>query len=206
MSPHGTHRPDGDLAGHIRPAVPDDLPALRDLTARCSFDTLYRRFHGATGAPLRRELARAATSADGHRSWVAVAGGQVRGVATLAVGRSGQAEVAFLVEDAWQRRGLGRALARRVGAEARGAGHDGLSALVLADNERVVRFARAVAPGTTVTFDGAAEYRLTIPVPAPASAPVPVRGPAPSRCGEARRRRVSRRAGTPRTPRLPAPT
>ena len=188
------HAHDG---GHVRPALPADLPALGALTARCSFDTLYRRFHGATGTPLRRELARAASSADGHRSWVAVVDGEVRGMATLAVGRSGQAEVAFLVEDAWQRRGLGRALARRLGDEARRAGHGGLSALVQADNDRVIRFAKAVAPGTVVTFDGAAEFRLTIPVAVPARERAP-------RCGEARRR-VSRRVGTPRSPRLPAP-
>lgn len=168
----------------VRPAVPGDLPALRAFTDRCSFDTLYRRFHGATGTPLRRELERAATTGEGRRSWVAVAGGHVRGVATLAVGRSGEAEVAFLVEDAWQRRGLGRALARRLASEARRAGHDGLVALVQGDNDRAVRFARSIAPGTSIVFDGAAEYRLTIPVdPSPvrlaAGGPGPV--PAPRR-------------------------
>jgi N-acetylglutamate synthase-like GNAT family acetyltransferase len=184
--------------GDVRPARPGDLPALDALAARCSFDTLYRRFHGATGTPLRRELARTASSTDGHRSWVAVRDGEVRGVATLAVGRSGQAEVAFLVEDAWQRRGVGRALALRLGAEACRSGHGTLSALVQADNDRVVRFAKAVAPGTIVTFDGAAEFRFAIPVAPPARE-------AARRGGEARGR-VSRRAGTPRSPRLPAPT
>jgi GNAT superfamily N-acetyltransferase len=169
-------------AGDVRPATAADLPALGALTERCSFDTLYRRFHGATGTPLRRELARVATCTDDHRSWVAVAEGEVRGVATLAVGRSGEVEVAFLVEDAWQRRGLGRALARRVNAEARRAGYGRLTALVQADNERVVRFARSLAPGTQVTFDGAAEYRLTIPVaPALTEARRPTTaGPVPS--------------------------
>jgi GNAT superfamily N-acetyltransferase len=150
---------------HVRPATADDLPELGELAERCSFDTLYRRFHGATGTPLQRELARMATSSGGHRSWVAVSGGHVRGVATLAVGRSGEAEVAFLVEDAWQRRGLGRALAGRVGVEARRAGHGGLTALVQGDNDRALRFALALAPGADIRFDGAAEYRLTIPVP-----------------------------------------
>lgn len=184
----------------VRPARPGDLPALTALTERCSFDTLYRRFHGATGTPLRRELARAATAADGHRSWVAVADGEVRGIATLAQGRSGDVEVAFLVEDGWQRRGLGRALARRLRAEASGAGHRDLVAMVQADNDRAIRFVRAVAPGTSVRFDGAAEYRLRIPVGASRSvAPAGGRSPA-------RPRPVSRPAGTARSPRLPAPT
>lgn len=183
----------------VRSARPGDLPALTALVERCSFDTLYRRFHGATGTPLRRELTRAATSADGHRSWVVLAGGDVRGLATLAQGRSGEVEVAFLVEDAWQRRGLGRALARRLCAEASGAGHRGLVAMVQADNDPAVRFVRAVAPATSVRFDGAAEYRLTIPVGAPqarAAATTPAARPRP----------VSRRATTARSPRLPAPT
>jgi GNAT superfamily N-acetyltransferase len=185
-------------AGDVRPATAADLPALGALAERCSFDTLYRRFHGATGTPLRRELARvAATPTHDHRSWVAVAEGEVRGVATLAVGRSGEAEVAFLVEDEWQRRGLGRALARRVNSEARRAGYGRITALVQADNDRVVRFARSLAPGTEVTFDGAAEYRLTIPVaPALTAARRPtIPGPVPA----ARRpsRRVPAPAGRP---------
>jgi GNAT superfamily N-acetyltransferase len=197
-TPGSTPRP-----GSIRPARPSDLPALGALAERCSFDTLYRRFHGATGTPLRRELARAATASDDHRSWVAVADGDVRGVATLARSRAGDLEVAFLVEDAWQRRGLGRALARQVSLAARRAGHGGVTALVQADNDRAVRFARAVAPDTDVTFDGAAEYRLTIPVTAARPAtPGAGRGTAPA----GRPRRLSRRAGTARSPRRPVPT
>ena len=153
------------VAHDLRAAVPDDLPALGAMTERCSFATLYRRFHGATGSPLRRELARTATGAVGHRSFVAVAGGEVHGVATLARSRSGDVEVAFLVEDGWQRRGLGRALAGRLLGEARRWGATRLVATVQADNDRAVLFVRAVAPGVELRFAGGAEYELTIPVP-----------------------------------------
>jgi GNAT superfamily N-acetyltransferase len=170
--------------GVVRPAGPADLPALRALVDRCSFDTLYRRFHGATGAPLRRAMARVACAdGDAHRSWVAVVDGTLRGVATLARSRSGEVEAAFLVEDAWQRRGVGRALAARLRAEARRSGLASLTAMIQGDNTGAVRFARAVAPGVDVTFDGAAEYRLAIPVPPPVS-----------------------RAGRARSPRRPAPS
>jgi GNAT superfamily N-acetyltransferase len=148
-----------------RATTPADLAAIVAMAERCSAESLYRRFHGATGAPLRRELVRtAAGEDDAHRSWLVEAGGAVRGVATLARSRDGEAHVAFLVEDAWQRRGVGRALARRLHEAAGAAGMDELVADVLADNLPVIRFARAVYPGVVVAFVGMGESRLTIPV------------------------------------------
>jgi GNAT superfamily N-acetyltransferase len=141
------------------------MAAIVAMAERCSAASLYRRFHGATGAPLRRELARtAAGDDDAHRSWLVEADGAVRGVATLARARDGEAHVAFLVEDGWQRRGVGRALGRRLHRAARAAGLDEVVADVLADNVPVIRFAKAVYPGVVVAFVGMGEARLTIPV------------------------------------------
>jgi GNAT superfamily N-acetyltransferase len=162
-TPHPTNRPTARPA--TRATTADDLAGIVAMAERCSAESLYRRFHGATGAPLRRELARtAAGEDDAHRSWLVEAGGAVRGVATLARGRDGEAHVAFLVEDAWQRRGVGRALARRLHEAARDAGLDEVVADVLADNLPVIRFAKAVYPGVVVAFVGMGESRLTIPV------------------------------------------
>ena len=150
-----------------RPTTADDLPALVAMAERCSAASLYRRFHGATGTPLRQELLRtAAGEGDDHRSWVVEAGGAVRGVATLARSRNGETHMAFLVEDGWQRRGVGRALGRRLHRAAREAGVAELVADVLADNLPVIRFAKAVYPGTVVAFVGMGEARLRIPVAA----------------------------------------
>ncbi|HEX6420266.1 MAG TPA: GNAT family N-acetyltransferase, partial [Acidimicrobiales bacterium] len=103
----------------VRRAGPADLPALLGLIERCSDGTLYRRFHGSAAGPIRGWVEHIANPTEAHRSWVALAGGDVRGTATLARGRDGSVEAAFLVEDAWFRRGIGRALFRALVIEAR---------------------------------------------------------------------------------------
>jgi GNAT superfamily N-acetyltransferase len=149
----------------IRRAGPADAAPLVALVDRCSPDTIYRRFHGAAERPIRRELERIAAPAATHRSWVAVgADGQIHGTATLAWSRGGTVEAAFLVEDAWFRRGVGRALFGALAAEAATAGVTAVLASVQADNDRAVRFMRAMAPSVRPRYVGGAELELTIPV------------------------------------------
>lgn len=152
----------------VRAARSDDLPQLTALVDRCTPETLYRRFHGATGAPMRHELERIAAPGPRHRSWVAVGcDGAIRGTATLAwsarAGAEEHPEVAVLVEDAWFRRGLGRALVTRLTGHARRSGAEVVVARVQGDNMRAVRFLRAVAPGARMAFDGG-ELAITVPV------------------------------------------
>ena len=148
----------------IRPSWPTDVDALGALVDRCSDESLYRRFHGAAGPYVRRELERVASPTWLHRSWVAVADGAIRGTATLAWSGSGQTDIAVLVEDAWFRQGIGRALLHRLTSEARRRGVDVLRATVQADNDRAVRFLRGVAPDATVRFAGGAEVDVHIQV------------------------------------------
>ena len=161
----------GTTGTWVRAARSDDLAQLSALLDRCSPQTLYRRFHGATGGPMRREVERIADPGPRHRSWVAVGGdGTIRGTATLAWSADAQAhpEVAVLVEDAWFRRGLGRALLTRLMGGARDAGAEVVVAWVQGDNMRAVRFLRAVAPGARIAFDGG-ELAVTVPVGHPAA-------------------------------------
>ncbi len=153
-----------DIRLDIRPSWPTDVDALAALVDRCTDETLYRRFHGAAGPYVRRELERVASPTWLHRSWVAVADEDIRGTATLTWGRSGETDIAVLVEDAWFRRGIGRALLHRLTTEARRQGVDVLRATVQADNDRAVRFVRGVAPDATVRFAGGAELDVRIPV------------------------------------------
>ncbi|QYG92273.1 GNAT family N-acetyltransferase [Iamia sp. SCSIO 61187] len=151
----------------VRPAGPADLPALHQLLDRCSPPTLYRRFHGAASVAARRELARITSPHDRHRSWVAVGpDGTVHGTSTLAWGRSGTVEVAFLVEDAQQRRGIGRSLAAAVLAAARASGLATVEAVIQADNVAARSFLRAVAPDVAVRLTGG-EAVATISVSGP---------------------------------------
>jgi GNAT superfamily N-acetyltransferase len=148
----------------VRPARRTDLPALKALLGRCSPETLYRRFHGVAGAGARRELERIAAPTDRHRSWVAVGSDDVvHGTGTLARGRNGTVEVAFVVEDAQRRRGIGRALVAAARAEARRAGLVTVDATIQGDNVAATHFLRAVVPGVALRFvDG--DMVATLPV------------------------------------------
>lgn len=149
----------------VRPSQPGDLPALEAMVERSSADTLYRRFHGPYGAIARRELRRIARSTPDHRSWVAVAAGGVRGVVSLVLDDTGAAEVAFLVEDDWQRHGVGRRLAEAAMVEAGRLRVRELVAYVQAENWRARSFFLGVAPGASARFEDG-DVVVRIPVPA----------------------------------------
>lgn len=105
------------------------------------------------GRSVRRELARIATPTATHRSWVAVdRHGAVRGTATLAWSRTGEVEVAFLVEDGFRRRGIGRALVTAAGHEAAARGVAVVVAHIQGDNATASRFVRAVVPDASLRF------------------------------------------------------
>lgn len=163
----------------VRPARPADRPALEALLERSSHESRYRRFHGVMGAAVRRELDRIAHPSAVHRSWVADDGTALRGTATLAWGSDGVVEAAFLVEDDWFRRGVGRALFVEVAREAVRAGVPAVTAYVQADNVAARRFFRSVAPGASTTFVGGGELEVVVPVDVPVD--LPVRSPAIAR-------------------------
>lgn len=156
----------------VRPTAPTDLEPLRSFVARCSPDTLYRRFHGAGDPPVQRELARIATPTSTHRSWVAATSdGGVHGTATLAWSHTGDVEVAFLVEDAWLRRGVGRALFGALAQDAVESRLGSVVARIQADNVPAARFLAAVAPGARYRHVGGPEVEVTIPVPSVPAVP-----------------------------------
>lgn len=126
MRPAGLSSPvvlrDGS-AVHLRPLLGDDEAAIRAFLEGVSPDSLRRRFCGAT------DLARAARSLVGDCgaddvAIVAEAASSGEIVAHAASFRidARRAEVAFLVTDGWQGRGLGSLLLSRLtqGAEAQG--------------------------------------------------------------------------------------
>ena len=104
---------------------------------------------------------------------------EVHGTATLAWSRAGTVEAAFLVEDAWFRRGIGRALFAALAAEAARAGARAVVATVQADNDRAVRFLRSVTGGVRPRYVGGAELEVMVPV-APVAYERPRRAVAPT--------------------------
>lgn len=111
----------------VRPIRPADLPALRSMFGRCSPDTRYRRFHGFV-PELPAAYVRRCLGDDAHAAFVAeaVTGGDVRlvGLASAGpvTGEPGVRELGALVEDRWQRQGVGRLLVAAVCDDARAAG------------------------------------------------------------------------------------
>jgi GNAT superfamily N-acetyltransferase len=102
------------------------MPAVSEMTTRCSRDTIYHRFHGFIDLPtyLRTLLA------SEQKSVLACWGHCCVGLASLGPGRRGQ-ELAVLVEDAWQRQGIGAAMLEALVDLARGQGVGLLHADVL---------------------------------------------------------------------------
>jgi L-amino acid N-acyltransferase YncA len=159
--------PDGAQLA-VRPLGPGDGERLRRLCDRLSPETIYRRFH----APVRPGAALVARLLDlDHRdreALAAMSGDEVVAVARYArVDDRDTAEVAVTVEDAWQRRGVGRALLERLAALARERGIRTFRAVIAAENPAAIELLRTVAPSARFHWEhGGAEAEMPL---APAS-------------------------------------
>ncbi|MGH7278923.1 MAG: GNAT family N-acetyltransferase, partial [Candidatus Rokuibacteriota bacterium] len=129
----------------LRPILPDDEPGLVALFHRLSARTVYQRFFRAyTELPEHwyRHLAnvdyrtRLALVAEEHEA----GGPALRAVARYEPGETpGTTEIAIVVEDAWQHRGLGGVLLAALLAAAEARGRQRFTADVLADNRSMLR-------------------------------------------------------------------
>lgn len=150
----------------VRLIRPDDAERLRRLFYRLSPETVYRRFFTLYSHPPEDKLC-ALTNLDHDQrdAMVAVVGDEVVGVARYAAlaGRPGVAEVAVLVEDAYQGRGLGPRLLDCAVALARLHGMTTVTATVLAENRPAIAMLRAAFPDAVWTANGA-EYDLVVPL------------------------------------------
>jgi GNAT superfamily N-acetyltransferase len=135
--------PDGrELA--LRRAGPADLAAVRAMHARCSSASLSQRYPANGQAPADAQLARLLAPASGCALVAETPGAfadRVVAVANL-VGEGVQAELALLVEDAWQRRGIGTALLRRAASIAADSGFEALVIHTQAQNGAMRRTLR----------------------------------------------------------------
>src|SRR5437764_690145 len=99
----------------LRKGVPADADAVSELHRRCSMATLFRRYHGAHALPAGGESLRMVPRRRLHRllmpprgtSVLAVCGREAIGLGQLIPRSDGGAEVSLLVEDNWQRQGIG---------------------------------------------------------------------------------------------------
>jgi GNAT superfamily N-acetyltransferase len=116
----------------LRRGTPQDADAVARLHTRCSARTLFARYHAGIRTMPRRLLYRLLTPPRGS-TVLALCGAEVVALAQLIRTTSpDEAEISILVEDEWQRRGLGTAMIRRLASVARAAGHRDLIAWCLA--------------------------------------------------------------------------
>jgi GNAT superfamily N-acetyltransferase/alkylhydroperoxidase family enzyme len=159
----------------LRDATASDGPLVAALHARCSPQTRRSRFLSPTPRLAPGQLASLLGGADGTgRTVLAVTadGGSAVGVATVDRPVGGTAELALLVEDAWQGRGLGTALLRSAVEIAMAEGADELTGRARTDDVGVLRvLRRAGLRPTAEIVDGT--VRLWAAAPAPATVAQP---------------------------------
>jgi acyl-CoA synthetase (NDP forming)/RimJ/RimL family protein N-acetyltransferase len=125
---------------HLRPIRPDDADALVALHERLSEQTRYFRFFGPYPHLSQRDVERfTVVDHDKRVAIVATLGTDLIGVARYETTGEGEAEVAFVIEDAHQGRGLGPLLLEHLAAAARERGITKFHADVLPSNRRMLR-------------------------------------------------------------------
>ena len=107
---------------HVRPVSQRDTEALSALYTRASPRSRYLRFFSA-GVSVDREVQRIVTRSDDHVALVAEHDGLALGVASYEILNGAQAEIAILVDDAWQGEGIGSLLIEHLAAVGSTSGH-----------------------------------------------------------------------------------
>ena len=140
----------------VRSALADDLEGVLGLHKHASPASLAQRYPGGAAAqaePTEARLRRLLEPAGGLTLLALDAGDEVIATASL-LAEGDLGEVALLVRDDWQRRGLGTALLRRLLAHAERSGLAAVVAHTGADNVAMLRTLRRLGPGSSVR-DGA---------------------------------------------------
>jgi len=152
---------------HVRALLPGDEGAVVRMHARCSPTTMQRRyFSGMRTVP--PALLRLLMDVDGHGrvAFVAALATELVGVAHLDLPGDGVGEVAVLVEDAHQRRGIGATLLHSCVQAAAARGARVLTAMCLGDNTAFPSLVASCGYETTSTLaDGLRQLTLTVPEP-----------------------------------------
>jgi GNAT superfamily N-acetyltransferase len=149
----------------VRPIRPEDVAGLEKFHEGLSFQTVYRRFFGVHPHLSPGEAGHFCTVDSVDRfALVALVNGEIVGVARMErIEPASTAEVAFVVADKFQHRGLGRLLAQRLAAAARDRGVQQFVADTLPDNQPMLRLLPDAGFEVTVSMvDGVA--RLTCPI------------------------------------------
>jgi GNAT superfamily N-acetyltransferase len=154
----------------IRPYGRADRDRVRRMSDRLSAASLYTRFF--SGTPRIPEHYVGLLDALDHwdrEAMVALHGGEIVGIAEYVrnATQPSRADLAVLVTDPWQRRGLGSALVSYLSQLAGRRGITEFDADVVLTNRDALLFVRRGWPAARSTRDGgAAHFRLPLPIPA----------------------------------------
>ncbi|HYT10248.1 MAG TPA: GNAT family N-acetyltransferase, partial [Mycobacteriales bacterium] len=150
---------------HVRPIGPQDADRLVGLHSRLSERTVYLRYFAPHPRLSDRDLHRF-THVD-HRDRVALVaqlGDDVIGVGRYdRIDGTADAEVAFVIDDAQQGRGIGSLLLEHLAAAARERGIERFVAEVLAENSRMVRVFTDAGYQASYSYDSGVVH-LSFPI------------------------------------------
>ena len=148
----------------VRSLGPADGDLLERFFYRLSARSVYRRFMSPLSRPTL-SMARRLLAVD-HCATEALAAlheGEIVGVARYARGPQGDHDIAVVVADSWQRRGVSRGLLTLLARVARLRGIDRFHALMLAENRPAIEMLRQIFPSTRFHPDGT-EVEAEIPL------------------------------------------
>jgi GNAT superfamily N-acetyltransferase len=164
--PRQTHGQDPRIGTEIsiRVATPSDSEKLRGMFCRTSSESIYRRFQ-LPYPEVPEWMIALMLGADHHDkgSLVAVTEEEVVGHAMYArLGDGTEAEIAIIVEDKWQSKGVGMSLLSELAQRARLRGVETFSAEVLATNRPMLGLAAMFAGADYAMADGVCHVRMPL--------------------------------------------
>jgi acetyl coenzyme A synthetase (ADP forming)-like protein len=139
---------------HMRAMQPEDEPRLAAMYERLSSDSLYYRFFSPVPRATATSLEMHKLGAAGHVARIALLGDEVLAAARYDVVSPGVAEVAFVVADEHQGRGVGTLLLEHLAVIARSEGIHTFAADTLPDNGRMLGMFAAAGWARDTHFDG----------------------------------------------------
>ena len=159
----------------LRTATPEDIPAVEAFMRSVSRQSLALRFMGAV-AEVSRSVVETMCAGDPRDSLCLLAiagpadGTRIAGLGNyVAIGAGGRAEVAFLVHDDFQGRGISTLLLERLAGIAAGTGFLGFEAEVLSENQAMINVFRDSGFEVVQAFGGSGVVHVRFPVGGPAS-------------------------------------
>ena len=140
----------------VRPLANGDVDTVAAVFGRLGDDSRRRRFNGAKPCLSHSELAELARIDATHHALIAHVVGDPRPAALAQLVRTSResAEIAFVVADEHQHRGIGSALTRMLLDDARAAGIKEVTALASGDNRAALALIRRSASILEVRLEG----------------------------------------------------